>query len=182
MTRPKRLRRAEKRARQSPFAAYPVLARARVPISPTYTFEIELYNVDGVHTLVRRWHPCVPKEAEMAKLQERLDEELAPFLALAESKSGLPISWGLRIKIESNPFAALPVIMEARTPVSEKYTLELTLHEVPSGDCALWIGWDPHPPSMAEELAFEHRIDAALAPFFDVGFGRPRHSPWGGPA
>jgi len=75
-------------------------------------------------------------------------------------------------KRAKNPFAGLPVLKEARVPLSPSYTLELTLHEAPDGNTALWCGWDPHPPGQAEEDALSDRIDAALAPFLEFAFSR----------
>lgn len=173
MTRPRRLRRAEKRTQQNPFAGFPVFAQARVQLSPEYTVEIKLHDAGGTYVAALLWDPRVPTEAEMAKLQERLDEELEPFFALAQSKSKRPGGRRLRISTRRNPFEGFPVTKEARVAVSEKYTLELKLHLVPSGDNALWLGWDPHSPTEAEEDAFGDRIDAALAPFFDLAIPQP---------
>lgn len=68
-------------------------------------------------------------------------------------------------QVGRNPFALCPVLKEARIELSPKYALELALHDV-AGDTALWCGWDPHPPSQAEENELSDRIDEALAPFF----------------
>ena len=70
-----------------------------------------------------------------------------------------------------NPFAHLPVLQEASVRVSPKYVLEIGLYDV-DGDTALWLGWEPHPPSPAEENALSARIDAALVPFFHEAFIR----------
>lgn len=182
MTRPKSLRLAEKRAQQRPFAAYPVIAQATASLSPKHTVEIKLHDASGVHVAACLWDPGLPTEIEMSELQERLDEELAPLFSLAQGRSGQPTGDFLRITNLRNPFSGFPVLKEARVAVSEKYTLELMLHEVPSGDKALWSNWEPHPPTEAEEKAFVGRIDAALEPFLDLVFSQPGRSSWGGAA
>lgn len=180
MTRPKRVRRASKRAKQDPFAAYPIVAQARVPLSPKYTVEIKLHDADGVYVAACAWDPHLPSQAEKNALQDRLDEELEPFLALALRRAGRQDGNRLRITTRRNPFAFLPVLLEARLPVSEKYTLELLLHEMPDSNNALWMGWDPHPPAEEEEDEFRDLIDAALAPFFDFPIAQPGHPGRGG--
>lgn len=167
---------------QNPFAGLPILAQSRVPLSPKYTVEIKLHDTDGAYVAACLWDPGVPTEAEMAKLREQLDDEFERLVALAQSKSKQSGGRRLRIAVRKNPFAGFPIVQEARVAVSNKYTLELTLHEVPSGDNALWIGWDPHPPTEAEEDEFGDRIDAALAPFFDLAFSQSGRSTRGGEA
>lgn len=167
---------------QNPFAGLHILAQSRVPLSPKYTVEIKLHDTDGAYVAACLWDPRVPTEAEMAKLRERLDEELEPFFALAQSKSKRPGGRRLRITTRRNPFAGFPITKEARVAVSKKYTLALTLHEVPSGDSALWAAWYPHPPSEAEKEALGDRIDAAFAPFFDLVIQQPGRITRGGNA
>lgn len=74
-------------------------------------------------------------------------------------------------QVGRNPFARLPILKEARVPVSPKYTLELALHDA-GGDIAVWLGWEPYPPSKAEENALAERIDEALEPFFNEAYTR----------
>lgn len=167
---------------QNPFAGLPILAQSRVPLSPKYTVEIKLHDTDGAYVAACLWDPRVPTKAEMAKLRERLDNEFERLVALAQSKSKQPGGRRLRITARRNPFAGFPIVKEARVAVSNEYTLELALHEVPSGKKALWAAWDPHPPSEAEEEALGDLIDAALAPFFDLAFSQSGRSTRGGEA
>jgi len=68
-------------------------------------------------------------------------------------------------QVGRNPFAGLPILKEASVPVSPKYTMKLALHDA-GGDVALWCGWEPNPPSKAEEDALSEQIDEVLEPFF----------------
>lgn len=70
-----------------------------------------------------------------------------------------------------NPFALLPILKEASVPVSPKYTLEVSLHGAP-GDIAIWLSWEPYPPSEAEESALSERISEALEPLFHEAYIR----------
>lgn len=70
-----------------------------------------------------------------------------------------------------NPFARLPVLKEARVPLSSQYALELAIYDT-GGNTALWLAWDPHPPSQAEEGELSDRIDEALAPFLHEAYTR----------
>ena len=74
-------------------------------------------------------------------------------------------------QVGRNPFARLPVLNEARVPLSPKYALEMAIYDA-GGNTALWLGWDPHPPSQAEEDELSDRIDEALAPFFHEAYAR----------
>lgn len=167
---------------RNPFANIPILAQSIVRLPPKYTVEITLHDTDGAYVAACLWDPSVPTEPEMAELQGRLDDELERIVASVQTSSKIPDGERLRLTTRRNPFAGLPVVKEARVAVSEKYTLELTLHEVPSGNNALWIGWDPYPPSEAEEEAIGDRIDAALAPFFDLALSEPQRFTKGGEA
>ena len=90
MTRPKRVRQAAK----NPFAGFPVLKNARVPLSPKYAVEVTLYNAGGPLVLSCIWDPHLPSQAEKDALSDRLDEELAPFYEVALIQSGLLGSGG----------------------------------------------------------------------------------------
>jgi hypothetical protein len=76
-------------------------------------------------------------------------------------------------QVGRNPFARLPILKEARVPISPKYTIELALHDA-DGDIAVWLGWEPYPPSETEQNALSERIDEALAPFFQEACTRVR--------
>ena len=62
---------------------------SRVFLTPDYTIEISLYDYDGVFPIEVIWEPCVPDNAEFARLSSLVEHALSPFREKVMLLSGL---------------------------------------------------------------------------------------------
>ena len=62
------------------------------------------------------------------------------------------------------PGAHLCAVMRARTRITPKYSIEITLYDF-DGVYPIEVIWDPCLPSLAKQKALAHKINAALVPF-----------------
>ena len=91
MTRPKRIRQAEKRKSQ-PYDCrdLPILRRSFAQLTPKYAFELALLHISGGRYGIQMfWHPHEPDENEMMDLASAASSEMhALYAAILEHAEG----------------------------------------------------------------------------------------------
>lgn len=91
MTRPKRIRQAEKRKKQTyDCRNLPILRRSFVQLTPRYALELALLHINGSSYAVQMfWHPHEPTEDEMMHLAPAASAEMrALYVAILEHEGG----------------------------------------------------------------------------------------------